>query len=499
MNLLRRPWSLKTTDAQEVVLGPSDCLLGDAKVGEGGLSQHSPLLSWDDRELRLFPYPKSGTADNPVKVAGLPVRPKIGLEPKTPAEEIAVAASERMHRVLARIEELEAALDDPENLWLRLQEAWNRAEDESDPRMAEIVRQSIGVKPYLLELEKKIRRVLRRNRELTPLDRVQEMDRASMLWMVRQPGTTTAERAGADQRILAIARHENFDTLENRVLHSYLHLASHFARQWIREHRRAENSERYRNVEAYSRLCRRLSRELNQLGVSTAEPGVTANYVLLENRAYRAVNEAWHRLLRQDKAEDELWAWQAQSWTDFCVLAVTLALHGLKETRLLAQAPLVWLDEAIQGRRFLHDRPLAVFWLQESGLVVEVQARPEAVTSIQFAAKAHVWLRITDLKSDEFERRVPVWTPNPFERMSPNDDARNAAILIEALRKKASQEVIREGLILMPAHGKFENSEISIGASRVCAIAFDARGETLKEGKAALADFVRSCFQESSN
>ena len=500
MNILRRPWSLKATDAQEVVLGPSDCFLGDAKVSEGGSSRHAILLKLNkDRELRLFPYPKSGTADNPVKVAGLPTKPKIGLEPKTPAEEISVAALERMHRVLARIEELESALDDPENLWFRLQEAWNRAVDETDPRMAEIVRQSIEVEPYLLELERNMRRVLRRNRELTPLDRVQEMDRASMLWMVRQPGTTTAERAGAAQRILAIARHENFDTLENRVLHSYLRLASHFARQWMREHRRAENSKRFRNVEAYLRLCRRLLRELNQLGVSIAEPGTTANYVLLENRAYRAMNEAWLRLLRQDRAEDDLWAWQAQSWTDFCVLAVTLALHGLKETKLFAQAPLVWLDEADQGRRILHDRPLAVFWLQESGLVVEVQPRPKKITRIQFEAKAHVWLRITDLKSDKFERRIPVWTPNPFERMSPSDEARDAANLIEALRKRASREVIREGLILMPAHGKFENSKISIGASRVCAIALDARGETLKEGNVAIADFVRSCFQESSN
>ena len=277
-----------------------------------------------------MPYPKNGSSEHPLKISGLPARPKIGLEPNTDEERIATDASHRMHRVLARIEELEAALDDPENLWARLQKAWDRAEDETDPRMAEIVRQAKNVKPYLLELEKRIRRVLRRNRELTPLDRVQEMDRASMLWMVRQPGLTTAERAGSDQRILAIARHENFDTLENRVLHAYLKLASHFARQWLREHKRAKNSKRFREVEGYSRLCRRLARELSDLGVSVAEPGITANYVLSENRAYRTVNEAWNRLLRQDKAEDELWAWQAESWTDFCVLAIVLALNGFR-------------------------------------------------------------------------------------------------------------------------------------------------------------------------
>lgn len=496
MNLVRRPWSLRSEDAEEAVFGPEDCLLGDSPSAVDRRSRHATLLAREKKELRLFPYPKTGSSDYPVRVAGLPARPKIGLDPKTPEEEIAVEASGRMHRVLARIEELEGALDDPENLWSRLQVAWDRAEDESDPRMAEIVRQADHVKPYLLELEKRIRRVLRRNRELTPLDRVQEMDRGSMLWMVRQPGRNTAERAGADQRVLAIVRHENFDTLENRVFHAYLNLASHFSRQWLREHTRAQSSKRYRLVESYFRLCRRMSSELTELGVSIAEPGVAANYVLMEDRAYRAVNEAWDRLLRQDKAEDELWAWQAESWTDFCVLAVTLALFGLDEAKLISQAPLVWMDEAIQGRRFLHDRPLAVFWLRESDLIVEVQARPEGISAIQFAARANLWMRVTDLKSDAISRRVPVWTPHSFSRMSPETEAQQAATLVHALRNRSGQEVLREGLILMPAHGVAETSEATAGGGRVRAISLDARGETLKEGKRALARFVRTCIQE---
>ena len=500
MNLLRRPWSFRTEEPNETVFGPADCLLGDAKAGEGQKNpRHAVLLSHDNQELRLFPYPRTGSADAPVRVAGLPARPGTGLEPRTDEERKALEAAARMHRVLARTEELEGALDDPENLWEGLQKAWDRAEDESDPRMAEIVRQAVRIRPFLRELEKRMRRVLRRNRELTPLDRVQEMDRASMLWMVRQPGLTLAERAGPDQRVLAIVRHENHDTLENRVLHAYLRLASRFARQWLREHERARNSSRrFGDVKSYFRLCRRLSRKLSELGVGIAEPGVTANYVLMENKAYRAMKEAWDRLLRQDRAQDELWAWQAQSWTDFCVLAVTLALHGQENAHLLAQAPLIWMDEAQQGRRFLHDRPLAVFWLRDSGLVVEVQARPERVSAIQFAAKAHVWLRVTDLESDAIERRVPVWTPHSFEPMNLETAAQGAAYLIDTLRRhRRATEVMREGLILAPVHGDFESIEQAVGESRVQAIALDAAGETLGKGKKALAGFIRSCFQRA--
>ncbi len=229
-----------------------------------------------------------------------------------------------------------------------------------------------------------------------------------------------------------------------------------------------------------------------------ADPGITANYVLMEVSASRAVNEAWDRLLRQDKAEDKLWAWQAESWTDFCVLAVTLALYNLDESKLIAQAPLMWMNEAIQGRRFLHDRPLAVFLLRESNLIVEVQARPEGISVIQFAARANLWLRITDLKSDSIARRLPVWTPHSFNRMHPPTEAQNAAALVHALRNQPGQEVLREGLILMPAHGVAETSEATSGGGRVQAIALDARGETLKFGKQALAEFVRTCVQEEN-
>ncbi|MCY3768268.1 MAG: DUF2357 domain-containing protein [Gammaproteobacteria bacterium] len=497
MNLVRRPWSLRTEKTEKTVLGPEDCFLGLARSGENAGSRYAKLLLHSDQkqELRLFPYPKIGKGNSPVRIAGLPVCPKKGLRPKTSDEKKAVEVSSHMHCVLARIEEIKGSLDDPENFWKHLQEAWDRAEDESNPRMAEIVRQADEVKFYLLELEKRIRHVLRRNRELTPLNRVQEMDRSSMVWMVRQPGRTIAERAGADQRVLAIVRHESFDTLENRVLHAYLRLASHFARQWIREHERARNSRRYRAVEDYFRLCRRLSHKLTELGVAIAEPEITANYVLMEDRDYRTVKDAWGRLLRKDKAEDDLWAWQAESWTDFCVLAVILALYGLDEAKLLAQSPLIWKDEAVRGRRFLHDRPLAVFWLRNSGLIVEVQARPDEVSSIQFDAGANVWLQVADLRTEFLERRIPIWTPHSFCRMSPVVEAHSAASSIEELHW-TTKEVMQEGLILMPAYGEVVETGVSSSSGvRIQAISIDAAGETLEAGKKALARFVRTCFQ----
>lgn len=495
MSILSRPWSLDVDEHR--VLGPSDCFLADVPAAGRHRLARAPsvmLLSGAGRELRLYPYPKSGSAKGPPSVENLPVRPRTGHEPQDAAEEKAAASFERMHEVLARIEDLETALDDPGRLWERLAEAWRRAEQDTDPRMAEIARQARMMAAHLSALEGRIRRVLRRRRERVPLDRVQEMDRSSMIWLARQPGRTIAERAGGDQRVLAIARHENFDTLENRVLRAYARLASLVARQWLREHRRAGAAPRYRAVEEHARRCRRIDRELADLGIGLAEPGITPNYVLSEDRDYRIVREAWIRLLRQEVLQDDLWAWQAQSWTDFCILALTLSLHSMEGSELVAQSPLVWMSEAVAGQRFRSDRPLAVFWLRREGLVIEVQARPEGVSRMQTASRAWVWLRITDLASrDDLPRRVPVWTPHCFARMDLAAETPVAARLVTLAARVGQNETMREGVILAPAQGRFEATESRAGAARVTGIALDATGAALRDGMETLRDFVRSC------
>jgi hypothetical protein len=497
MSLLSRPWSL--APFADRALGPTDCFLAGLDVGGASRlarAPNVPLLNGAGRELRLYPYPKTGAAPGPPEAIGLPARPRTGHEPQDAAEEEAAAALTRMHEVLARVGDLETALDDPDHLWERLAEAWRRAEHESDPRMAEIVRQARAMPAHLSALESRIRRVLRRWRERVPLNRVQEMDRSSMIWLARQPGRTIEERAGGDQRVLAIVRHENFDTLENRVLRAYVRLASLVARQWLREHRQAGAAPRYRTVAHLARRCRRIDRELAELGIGLAEPGVTPNYVLTEERDYRKVREAWLRLLQQELLEDDLWAWQAQSWTDFCVLALTLSLKTMEGAELVAQAPLVWMPEALAGQRFRNDRPLAVFWLRREGLIVEVQARPQSASRMQATCRAWVWLKITDLASDDIVRRVPVWTPHCFARMDLRTEATAAARLVAMAARVGQHEVMREGVILAPAHGGSETSESLAEGAWVVGIALDASGVPLRNGTEALRGFVRSCVAE---
>lgn len=493
MRRLARPWSRQGIDTS-VPYGPAACLISEAgPVVPKGI-EHVELMAGaydgEPRRLLLHPYPKRGAGLNPPR-EHFPIRPPLNREPKTVEEEFAAETLRRMNEVLARIQELEDSLDDPVSLWPRLRAAWKRAEDEADPRMAEIVKQAREIGPVLKDLEHRIRRVLRRTRELTPLDRVQEMDRASMLWLSRQPGRTIAERAGASQRILSTVRHENFDTLENRVFHAYVRLAALVAREWQREHRRAQGSDRYRIVDAFRLRCRALARDLETLGVGVAEPGVTPNYVLMQDKGYRTVRLAWERLLRRERILDDLWAWQAQTWTDFAVLAIVLAIDELEEATLVAQSPIVWREEAVTGRWFDQDRPLAVFWLRETGRIVEIQGRPEQPGRLLTLARAHVSLRITDPSNADLPRRVAVWTPHAMERLDMPAAAKDAAEALAEIARIPVNEVMRDGLVLTPAHGLTEVATHTMGRARVDVIALDASGETLATGMDALRDFIR--------
>lgn len=486
-----RPYS-KTSIPDGIPFGPGDAFLATGSEAALGRSERAILMAWKSSKLEerlcLLPYPQTGHTVTPA-VEGLPAKPRPGANVRTDDEVFAHNTLARMNQVVSRVTELEEALDDPANVWDRLRNAWNMAADEETPRMAEIVRQAKSLLPILQDLERRLRRVLRRERERLALDRVQEMDRASMLWLARQPGQTIAERAGPMQRVLAVARRENFDTLENRVVHAYTRLAMDVAREWLREHDKARTSKRFERVDAYFRHCQQFARELHALGVGLAEPSATPNYVLLDDKGYSAIREAWMRLLRRATVEDDLWAWQAETWTDFCALAVTLGLHSRQDAELVAQSPILWHAEMKMGRWFSQENPLAVFWLKSSNLVVEVQSRPRGVSTRQALARATLWLRTTDLSSGEV-RRIAVWTPHMMLRPDPVAEAKRAADHLAQLQRIPGDVVLQEGLILLPAHGEPASHIETSGKSRVQAISLDATGGALGVGITRTAAFV---------
>lgn len=373
----------------------------------------------EQRRLSLIPLPIRSAPGISVSASSLnirihwrsaPERPPTKLDPQTEKEKEAHRLMLRAQAVWGRLRDVETALGDPARLWQELRRRWTEEGDSVPPSMDVIAQHAFALWRTIEELARSPRRILRRTHRQIPISRVQELDRRAMTWLVRQPGETLAERAGDQQRILAVAREENFDTLENRVLRAYCELASHAARDYLELNRTKSLTTRARKVDTFGRSSRRLARYLADHGVRLAEPGLTPNFVLQHNVNYHRIWTSWQELLDRDRVLDELWRWQARSWEEFCTLGVVVALAGIPGAELIAAAPLEFLSEQNRGSWISHDNPLATFYLPQQKLIVEVRYRMRKPDKYLADFAAPIWIRFGRVgDTTGFLGNVVVW------------------------------------------------------------------------------------------
>lgn len=450
--------------------------------------------------LSLLPFPVRRTPgfaiDLGTDIAQLtwpdaPERPH-GRDESDSAESLAATAlMQRTEAVWDRIEDVDEALADPENLWQTLRRRWTE-QDAEEPHMDVIVRHARNLARTLDALEARPRRILRRVHRHVPLGRVQEIDRRAMLWLARQPGETLAERAGDEQRILAVAREENFDTLENRVLRAYAELANRHARDYLERNHSRRHSRRAQQVDAYARRCSRLEAQLRSLGVRKAEPGVTPNFALQQNPLYRQVWTAWDELLKRNRIRDELWRWQARSWQEYCTLAIIVALIGVKGARVVATAPLWFRGEHNNGCWIEADTPLAVVHLPDSGLVIEVQTG--AAQADLASLGATLWLRIgriDDVLGIPARFAIwPIWSPGAGLVES---EAREVQQVLDEARNLR----VARALVIRPA-SDHENARQTRSGS-VLAITLGTEGDAQRDALAQITEFIESYAREAGS
>ncbi len=282
------------------------------------------------------------------------------LRPRTGTQDQEAGDADTMYtfvlQVLARIREAQIELgaeaeDDPDTGWDRLRMMWltQDVQTKKAPRDL-IVDHAERLPARVQEIANHPRRVLKRTRELMPMDRIQELDNACIGWLIRQPGVSVAEKAGPRQRLRGIAREENLDTLENRVLKDLLRLSVDAGRVYVRANKHYGNSERVRLVNRYLALCHRHHRELCDIGISNPVHPVTPNYVLQQDSRYRVIWHAYREILSNKQREDDLWRWQRRLWADFARLAVVVAIDRLSSRQRVSLSPLHIRSNQANGR-----------------------------------------------------------------------------------------------------------------------------------------------------
>ena len=153
-----------------------------------------------------------------------------------------------------------------------------------------------------------LRRVLRRERNVVPIDKVQQLDTQCIRWLTKQPGHNIPQKAGVKQRLMSIVRYETLDTLENRVFKHFLNLCLVNCSSYIREYK--DRFPDHENVKAVMRLFS-LAKQLLEMpeyeGIQSIHEQPVPNYTLQNNVKYRRIWNLYCQLLNKNKIIENVW------------------------------------------------------------------------------------------------------------------------------------------------------------------------------------------------
>jgi len=132
---LHKPWG-RYIKSDDIGFDPSDCLIGvSSGVPQNDVNDNIPILTFKKDRFNLYPYPKTGMhsalgiINFPVRYRGKPNLSEDGVILfESDAEAYSFQLTKEMNNLIARVQELEEALDDPADVWNRLREAWRNAE-----------------------------------------------------------------------------------------------------------------------------------------------------------------------------------------------------------------------------------------------------------------------------------------------------------------------------------------------------------------------------------
>lgn len=331
---------------------------------------------------------------------------------------------------------------------------WN-LENHKDAPLTLIVRIALEVAPLIEAVAASPRRILRRERQLVPLGRAQQIDASCLRWLTRQPGRTMAQRAGPRQIVRAVVREPSIDTLENRVLRHFLELCRAAASRYLSSHRDHTPSPR---IDAVRRLRSHVDRLLLEAEIGTVgrlENVPEPNYVLQFDDRYSIIWTWYIRLIRQEQEKDDLRSWHHRVWAERCRTAVLSVLERTCQTKHSFRGQLALRGEAKFGS-FYHGASTVGPWFFRRAPhqhVARVMERHELLThrtlfGLAASACEFALVRHNPFDIDEVSAVAVAYCMNT----PTNDDSSTAARLeeLETLLTKLSLPMPAAAILLTP-------------------------------------------------
>ena len=225
-----------------------------------------------------------------------------------------------------------------------------------------------------------IRKQLRRERELTRLSNIQQLDNQCLVWMTRQPGVTAVQKAGSRQKLMAVVRKESYDILENRVLKAVFSLCASYAHHYLREYgKRFANTDRLRMVQRLYALVKG-ALHMEELEKVPKQRGIPQpNYVLMHDRNYSQIWRIYLDLLRQTALMEQAWRNRHQLFRRQLLFSLAVAIRFDFEARnVFFDTPFYWFSPDLRYGAFLRRPSLRRLFLTDRGTICEFLPCDEA-------------------------------------------------------------------------------------------------------------------------
>jgi hypothetical protein len=235
--------------------------------------------------------------------------------------------------------------------WEAAMSVWFR-EGRNEARMALIVQLSRDQTLHraLDAISRYPRRILQRDRDETPVSRIQELDSACIRNFAHRPGLTPVEKAGPRQRLLAVRRREHHTTLENQVTCWVMESAVALAREYCRANVALASDAKVGWVHAFGQrnATWRTSEWLQGVDTLHHHP-VGPNYPLQFEPRYKVVWKTYLRIRREKWVKDDAWAWQRVLWGETGRQLISCCLHLCNQFKPIAVSTPYYRTESRQG------------------------------------------------------------------------------------------------------------------------------------------------------
>lgn len=292
----------------------------------------------------------------------------------------------------------------------------------TEPRMALIVHLAEMMNSRINALARMARKILLRERQMIPAERISETDMNCLRWYIRQPGNTMQEKAASNRRnLLGITRRESFDTLENRVFKDFLLRCEMASSRYLKSEvgEKFQGSKRALEVKSFRNNARDILAHTSLGRVSSLTSRPEPNYVLLNDTRYRDIWHHYKRLLKDEDERDKTWDWQGRLWADICRMLFNVSIFKMvteKKFMPLYQSSIEVLKEQNLGSRIMPGCEPGPFLCsignKKQQYIMEIVHSEEAVfhRTIRELGRlgAHMYLMLE--KPEEHEKHVfPIW------------------------------------------------------------------------------------------